>query len=96
MCLEKNGRIAGYKFSTQDKNVKVFLNYDLSQGKSLIPKVTYYSSQGRTRSANLKRLQQFHMQNPNAFTLIGTNRGIMELKNCFFHKCGGIFLISLD
>jgi ribosomal protein S8 len=94
-CLEKESRIAGYKFSSEDQNVKIFLSYDVTQSKPTIPKVTYYSSQGRTRIATVKILQQFQMQNPNSLTLIGTDRGIMDLKGCLFHNCGGEFLISL-
>jgi ribosomal protein S8 len=94
-CLEKESRIAGYTFSPKDQNVKIFLSYDLTQSKPLIPKVTYYSSQGRTRIATVKTLQQFQMQNPHSLTLIGTAMGIMDLKSCLVHNCGGEFLISL-
>ncbi len=82
--LEKNHRIAGYKIFPQKQNVKIFLSYDFTQNKPWIPKVTYYSSQGRIRSASFKHLQQFQMQNPNSLTLIGTNFGIMDLKVVFF------------
>ena len=93
--LEKNRRIAGYKIFPQNKNVKIFLSYDFTQNKTWIPKVIYYSSQGRIRSASFKHLQQFQLQNPNSLTLIGTSFGIMDLESCLFHKCGGEFLVSL-
>jgi len=96
ILLEKNNRIAGYKFFPDNQTIRIFLSYDLTQDKPFIPKVSYYSSQGQTKSANFKMLQQFQKQNPHAFTLIGTHRGIMDLKNCLFHKCGGEFLISLS
>jgi len=67
VCLEKNSRIAGYKIFPQNKNVKVFLSYDFTQNKPLLPKIMYYSSQGRRRSATFKNLQQFHIKNPNFF-----------------------------
>ena len=93
--LEKNSRIAGYKFCPQNQNVKIFLSYDLTQNKPLIPRIIHYSLQGRTCTANFLHLQKFRMQNPNSFTLIGTHRGILELQSCLFYKCGGKFLISL-
>lgn len=82
ICLEKNSRIAGYKIFTDNKNIKIFLSYDLTQNKPLIPKITYYAVQGRTRSASIKKLQQFQTQNSNTLTLIRTNFGIRDLKTC--------------
>ena len=93
--LEKNNRIAGYMFLEEDQIFRIFLSYDLTQKRALIPQVTYFSSQGRTKSISYKKLQQFQTQNPNAFILIRTPRGILDLKSCLFHKCGGEFLISL-
>jgi ribosomal protein S8 len=95
MCLEKNSRIAGYKTFADDQNIKIFLSYDLTQSKSLVPKIIYYSVRGRRRSASLKNLQQFQTQNPNSLTLIRTSFGVMDIKSCLFHKCGGEFLVSL-
>jgi ribosomal protein S8 len=94
-CLEKDSRIAGYKFLLQDSKTKIFLNYDLSYSTPPIPVITYYSGQGRTRTISVKELQHFQRQNPTAFTLIETSRGIMDLKNCLFYNCGGKFLVSM-
>jgi len=95
ICLEKNSRIAGFKIFPDNQNIKIFLSYDLTQSKPLIPKITYFGVQGRTRSASFKKLQEFQMQNPNTLTLIRTNWGIWDLKTCLIHKCGGEFLITL-
>jgi ribosomal protein S8 len=95
ICLEKNSRIAGYKISLDNQNIKVFLSYDLTQSKPLIPKITYYAVQGRTRSANIKQLQKFQTQNPNTLTLIRTNFGIRDLQTCLIHRWGGEFLVNL-
>ena len=94
-CLEKNSRIAAYKICLEQQHIKIFLNYDLTQNKSLIPTLIYYSAQGRRRSATVKMLQHFHIQNPNVFTLIKTAFGIMDLRTCLSRNCGGVVLISL-
>lgn len=93
--LEKNNRIAGYMFLEEDQIFRIFLSYDLTQKRALIPQVTYYSSPGQIKSISYKKLQQFQAQHPNTFILIRTPRGILDLKSCLFHKCGGEFLISL-
>jgi ribosomal protein S8 len=94
-CLEKNSRIAGYKFFAEDQKAKIFLSYDSMSRKPLLPKIIYYSLQGRTRIATVKILQEFAKKTPNSLTLISTNRGIMSLKDCLFYQCGGEFLVSL-
>jgi ribosomal protein S8 len=94
-CLEKDSRIAGYKFVPHNNKTQIFLSYDLSNSTSAIPVITYYSEQGRTRTVSVKELQKFQMQNPTSFTLIETSRGIMDLKSCLFYNCGGKILVSI-
>lgn len=95
VCLEKNGRIAGYKVFPKNQEIKIFLNYDENKKKPHLPKVIYYSSQGRTRTISVKILEQFKISNPNALVLVHTHRGIMDLKSCLFQKCGGQILVTL-
>ena len=94
-CLEKEARIAGYHFVNKNKTVDVFLSYPLSEKTSSSLKFIFYSSKGRRRVVSLKLLQQFHNQNPTAFTLINTPFGFMTLKDCLQKKCGGEFLITI-
>ena len=94
-CLVKEARIAGYQFLKEKQKINIFLSYDLSQKTPLIPKLTFYSSQGRIRISSLKVLQSLQRQNPTALTLISTQRGILTLKDCLLKKCGGQLLVTL-
>ena len=98
-CLETNSRIAAYQICSKDcskeQNIKIFLNYESNHNKPVIPKIIYYSGQGRTRSATVKMLRYFHRRNPNSFTLIKTAFGITDLRTCLSRNWGGVVLISL-
>ena len=95
-CLEKEARIAGYHFIKKNKTVDIFLSYPLAEKTPLSLRFFFYSFKGRKRMVSVKLLQQFHNQNPTAFTLINTTFGFLTLKECLQKKCGGEFLITIS
>ena len=94
-CLVKESRIAGYQFLKEKQKVNVFLSYDLSRRTPLMPRFTFYSSQGRIRICSLKTLQAFKRQNLTTLTLINAQGGVLTLKDCLLQKCGGQFLVTI-
>ena len=64
-CLEKDSRVSGYQFLLDEQKIKIFLNYDSANNRSLSQKVRFYSSQGRKRMITFKMLQHFKSQYPN-------------------------------
>lgn len=92
--LEKDSRIAGYHV-TKDKQIKVFLNYDMTRNEPLVQKIILFSSKGRKRIATLHMLKLFNHHYPNSLALLRTRYGLLNLKDCQAKKCGGEFVVSI-
>ena len=89
--LQENSLILGY-FHLNISEIQIFLRYDLQS----LPAINHVFLFPKNRYISLKKIKAFTNDHPLSLSLLNTQFGILDLKECQKKNCGGEFLVTIN
>lgn len=88
--LQEKGLILGYSFRNTAE-IQVFLRYDLQS----LPAINTIFLFPKCRYISLKKLKSLKNNYPLSLSLLNTQFGILDLKECQEKNCGGELIVTI-
>ena len=89
--LQEKSLILGY-FHLNLSELQIFLRYDL-QSLPAINRVFFFP---KNRYISIKKIKALTNDHPLSLSLLNTQFGILDLKECQKKNCGGEFLVTIN